>query len=222
MAAKEKILNYLKEKMEKTSLSERTLEGFADSYAQFFSDENTLTDEVLSTILTNVKNIEGQYSHDLSAGLKAAKAQLVKTDPQPNPQPDPQPQPEPNDQLLKAMEKLEKYDKLFEQISKEREATAAELAYKKLAEEVERKLIAAGCEEGIFLDYALTQMRANQSVEENVSALKAIYDKKMTDSMQSGAFVPQTVVASASAVTEEQQKQMMQKALDELREKHKI
>ena len=202
--------------MGKTSLSERTLEGFAASYSAFFSDENAVTEEGLKAILANVKSIEGQYSHDLSSGLEEAKKKLV---PPAIPTPPP-PQETPEDKELK--ERLERLDKLYNDLQKEREAAAARQAREALAKEIENGLVAKGCQKGIFLDFVLTQIDGSKDAAANIASLKEVYDKKMTDSIQSGAFIPQTVPASAASVTEEQQKQMMEQAIQGLKERHQI
>lgn len=212
MTPKEKIFNHLKEKMVKTSLSERTLQGIADSFSAFFSDENALTDESLETILSHAKSLEGQYSHDLSQGLEEAKKKLVP--PPPGPQETKLPE-----ELTK---KLQDYDNLFAELKKEREARAQKAQNEQLASDIKKGLLEKGCEDNIFLKLALTQVDFAKDANANIDMLKATYDREYADSVEKGAFIPKTITATGAPVSEEQRKAMMEESLNDLRERHKI
>ena len=215
MEVKEKIFNHLKEKMGKTSLSERTLDGIATSFAAFFSDENAVTDEALGKVLSHAKSLEGQYSHDLSAGLEEAKKNLTP--------PAQQTPPAKTLEIPKEFQdRLDDYQKRIEQMEKERQEALEKLNHKALSEDVKKELLGKGCEDNVFLKLALTQLDYTKDVAGNTEALKAVYDKEYSDSVKDGTFIPKTINLSGGSVTDEQRDQFAKNALESLRERHKI
>ena len=215
MEVKEKIFNHLKEKMGKTSLSERTLDGIATSFAAFFSDENAVTDEALGKVLSHAKSLEGQYSHDLSAGLEEAKKSL-------NPPQHPTPPAKTFEIPKELQDKLDDYQKRIELMEKERREALEKMNHKALSEDVKKELLGKGCQDNVFLKLALTQLDYSKDVAGNAEALKAIYDKEYSDSVQDGTFIPKTINVSGGAVTDEQRDKFAKDTLESLRERHKI
>lgn len=215
MEVKEKIFNHLKEKMGKTSLSERTLDGIANSFSAFFSDENAVTDEALANVLSHAKSLEGQYSHDLSAGLEKAKKDLA--------QPAPQPQPQPTPEIPKELqERLDGYEKRIAQMEQERKAALEKQNQKVLSEDVKKDLLGKGCQDNVFLKLALTQLDYTKDVAGNAEALKAIYDKEYSESVKDGTFIPKTITVSGAGITDEERDKSVREAIEKLRDRHKI
>lgn len=216
MEVKEKIFNHLKEKMGKTSLSERTLDGIATSFAAFFSDENAVTDEALGKVLSHAKSLEGQYSHDLSEGLERAKKDLAPATQTT------QTQQKTSEIPKELQDRLDDYQKRIEQMEKERKEALERQNHKALSEDVRKELLGKGCQDNVFLKLALTQLDYTKDVAGNAEALKAIYDKEYSDSVQDGTFIPKTITVSGGSVTDEQRDKFAKETLEALRERHKI
>ena len=67
---KEKILQMIKEKLGQTSLSERTIAQKAERLSKKYSKEGDITDEVINDAVEDLKDIAGQYNHDIAAKTK--------------------------------------------------------------------------------------------------------------------------------------------------------
>lgn len=82
---KEKILQVLKEKVGKTSLSEKTISDYVNAIAVLVTDEAQLTDQFYAAHVGIIKSMDGNFSHDVAAQVEEAKKNL------PNPQTPPAP-----------------------------------------------------------------------------------------------------------------------------------
>lgn len=77
---KEKILQVLKEKVGKTSLSEKTISDYATSIAALVTDESQLTDQFYDAHVGIIRSMDGNFNHDVAAQVEEVKKNL------PNPQ----------------------------------------------------------------------------------------------------------------------------------------
>lgn len=217
MSVQEKILNYLKERMVNTSLSERTLSSIAQSFGVFFSDENALTDENLEQILTHAKSLEGQYSHDLSLGLEEAKKKITSV------AVPPKKGQETHFELPEDVKKkLESYDKLFNEIEQEKAAAKQKANDERLSAEIKNALLGKGCKEDVFLKLTLTQIDYTKDLNSNVERLKGFYDGEVSDAVQKGGFVPQAGGITGAALSEEEMKKNMEESLKNLKDRNLI
>ena len=67
---KEKILQMIKEKLGQTSLSERTITQKAERLSKKYSKEEDITKEVIDDAVEDLKDMAGQYNHDIAAKTK--------------------------------------------------------------------------------------------------------------------------------------------------------
>lgn len=73
---KEKILQVLKEKVGKTSLSEKTISDYAASIASLLTDESQLTDQFYDAHVGIIRSMDGNFNHDVAAQVEEAKKNL--------------------------------------------------------------------------------------------------------------------------------------------------
>lgn len=73
---KEKILQVLKEKVGKTSLSDKTVSDYVAGIATFVTDESQLTDQFYTAHVNIIKSMDGNFSHDVAAQVEEAKKNL--------------------------------------------------------------------------------------------------------------------------------------------------
>jgi hypothetical protein len=80
---KEKILTKIREKIGKTSLSERTLSQKAERLAKKVLKDEDLTDELIADAVGDLKDIEGQLNHDVAEKVKDVEKRYAErqTDP---------------------------------------------------------------------------------------------------------------------------------------------
>lgn len=104
---KEKILQVLKEKVGKTSLSEKTISDYVNSIAVLVTDETQLTDQFYAAHVGIIKSMDGNFSHDVAAQVEEAKKNL------PNPQTPPAPATPPAEEKPQWAKDLEAQMKTF-------------------------------------------------------------------------------------------------------------
>jgi hypothetical protein len=75
MSMKEKILQMIKGKLGQTCLSERTLSQKAERLSKKFTKEEDITDDVIREVVEDLKDLEGQYNHDVAEKAKAIEEQ---------------------------------------------------------------------------------------------------------------------------------------------------
>lgn len=71
---KEELLEKLRAKIGKTSLSERTLSTYSENLLKYVSDDSVVDDIFLESHANILKSIEGQISHDISEGISDWKS----------------------------------------------------------------------------------------------------------------------------------------------------
>jgi hypothetical protein len=81
---KEKILTKIREKIGKTSLSERTLSQKAERLAKKVAKEEDITDELIAEAVGDLKDIEGQLNHDVAEKVKEAEKKFADRQTEPN------------------------------------------------------------------------------------------------------------------------------------------
>ena len=88
----EKIVSTLRERTGQTSLSDRTIQEYANLVKPA---EGTEPDEAFFTLHSGIlKSLGGNLSHDVTSQVNAFKTQWEKEHPKPDPKPDPKPNPE--------------------------------------------------------------------------------------------------------------------------------
>lgn len=190
MELEEKIYQLLSEKLGKTSLSERTIKSKASRLAKKVTKEDEITDDLISDAVSDLKDLEGQFGHDLKTELeKQVKAKEEewknKYSPKPNTVP---PAPTPSDELKKEIESIKK---LREEIENERKQAQDEKKMADLRSKVEQSLKNKGCTIDSYRELAIfkSPIDINKNVDDNVKAIEEVYNSSIAKGKING-FIP--------------------------------
>ena len=160
---KEKILNQIKGKLGKTSLSERTLEGKAARLALKYKTEEEFTSEILDDVISDLKELDGQLSHDVAEKIKES---LEKQEP-------PKQDEGQSEELKKILEEMKA---LQESINSQR----SDLEKEKLSQRIlSRMKSEAGADNGFILETAIAKvdLNSNKSEDDLLKDCISVYDK---------------------------------------------
>lgn len=180
----EKILQKIKDALGKTQLSERTLKEVAVNYlAQTITSDEMLTDEAIAPEVARLKVLEGQLNHEL--------AEKQKTQPKPNPGPTPEPpQPAPFQLPKEIQEELEASRKFRMEYLQQQETLKQQATKDKLYKDVKDALAKAGCTDELMVRITMPQIDYGKSAEENVTALKDIYNSELSNYVSKQGYTP--------------------------------
>lgn len=190
MEMEEKIYQLLSEKLGKTSLSERTIKSKAARLAKKVTKEDEITDDFILDAVSDLKDLEGQFGHDLKTELekqvKAKEDEWKKK--YVNKQDDNPPNPNPSDELKNEIEQIKK---LRQEIEDERKQEQEKRKMNDLRSEVEKSLKNKGCTIDSYRELAIfkSPIDINKSVDDNVKAIEEIYNSTMANDRSNG-FVP--------------------------------
>lgn len=195
---KEKILQKIKEKLGTTQLSDRTLNEVAVNYlSQTITSDEMLTDEVIDSEVARLKVLEGQLRHEITEKLKSHKPVQVPPIEPPRP---------PKVELPKEiLDELEASRKFRQEFQKQQEELRLKATKDKLFKDVQDALSKAGCTDELMVRITMPQIDYSKSLEDNVSALKDVYNNELSNYVSKQGYIPstQTQHAPASKTQEE-------------------
>ena len=196
---REKILNKLKETLGKTQLTDRTLNEVAVNYlVQTITSDELLTDDAIASEVARLKVLEGQLNHEMAEKLKSA--------PKPNPGPNPEPpKPAPFQLPKEIQDELDANRKFREQYLQEQESLKQQAAKDKLFKDVKAALAKAGCTDELMVRITMPQIDYGKNAEDNVAALKDIYNTELSNYVSKQGYTPSSQSQSApTAKTQEE------------------
>lgn len=186
---KEKILQAIKDKLGKTGLSEKTIEKKAERLAKKITTDELMTSEAIADAVDDLKDIEGQFNHDVAAAVTTQVAEKLKLE-----------KPETKEETGMSEEMKAELAEV--------KALKAELAAEKAAKQKDsfKKLISESLEkqgstdefyrEHVMLKFGLDETK---SVDENVALLKSKYDETVSERNANGG-VPYSGVHAPAEV----------------------
>ena len=195
----EKILQKIKGALGNTQLSDRTLKEVAVNYlAQTSTSDELLTDEAIASEVMRLRVLEGQLNHEMAEKLKAQ--------PKPNPIPTPEPpQPAPFQLPKEIQEELEASRKFRQEYQQQQETLRQQASRDKLFKDVKDALAKAGCTDELMVRITMPQIDYNKSAEDNVTALKDIYNSELSNYVSKQGYTPSSQSQHApSAKTQEE------------------
>lgn len=166
---KEKILSTLKEKLGKTSLSDKTIDNYVNNV---LPAEGTEPDDAyFAAHVSILKSLEGQFNHDVATRVEDFKKNYKPTIPTPSPEPKPDPKPSVNEELEKRLKLIE------EQMQTEKQRLAIESIRKQVLDESKGLNIA---NKNLFED-CVKNLAINEQtkVEDAVKIAKSEYESKL-------------------------------------------
>ena len=180
----EKILQKIKGALGKTQLSDRTLIEVAVNFlANTITSDEMLTDDAIAPEVARLKVLEGQLNHEL--------AEKQKTQPKPNPNPNPEPpQPAPFQLPKEIQEELEASRKFRQEYQQQQETLRQQATKDKLFKDVKDALAKAGCTDELMVRITMPQIDYGKSAEENVTALKDIYNNELSNYVSKQGYIP--------------------------------
>lgn len=191
---REKILNKLKEKLGNTQLSDRTLNEVAVNFlAQTITTDELLTDDAIASEVMRLKVLEGQLNHEV--------AEKLKSQPKPNPvQPQEPLQPAPFQLPKEIQEELEASRKFRQEYQQQQETLRQQASKDKLFKDVKDALAKAGCTDELMVRITMPQIDYGKSAEENVTALKDIYNSELSNYVSKQGYTPSSQSQHAPAM----------------------
>lgn len=179
----EKILQKIKGALGKTQLSERTLIEVAVNYlAQTITSDEMLTDEAIASEVARLRVLEGQLNHEVAEKLKAQ--------PKPAQNPTPEPTQAPFQLPKEIQDELEASRKFRMEYQQQQETLKQQAAKDKLYKDVKDALAKAGCTDELMVRITMPQIDYGKSAEENVTALKDIYNSELSNYVSKQGYTP--------------------------------
>lgn len=179
----EKILQKIKGALGKTQLSERTLIEVAVNYlAQTITSDEMLTDEAIASEVARLRVLEGQLNHEVAEKLKAQ--------PKPAQNPTPEPTQAPFQLPKEIQDELEASRKFRMEYQQQQETLKQQAAKDKLYKDVKEALAKAGCTDELMVRITMPQIDYGKSAEENVTALKDIYNSELSNYVSKQGYTP--------------------------------
>lgn len=173
---KEKILQRIKGKLGQTSLSDRTISQKAERLLRKFPKEEDITDEVIDDAVEDLRDLNGQYSHDVAEKVKELEIKNAdRKDDAPEKKGASKGVEDGPPEWLKDFKEEYKADlaKLTDRMEKDRSAGALN-AYKAT---LKKSMIDKGANREYFVDIILSRI---QKAEES-SALSGVLEKALSD-----------------------------------------
>lgn len=179
---KEKILQKIKTALGTTQLSDRTLNEVAvDFLAQTITTDEQLTDEAIANQVKWLKVMEGQLNHDVAEKLKQQKPQTPPIEPSKTTQ----------FELPKEIqEELEASRKFREEFLKQQQTQQLQAKREQLFKDVKSSLEKAGCTDEIMVRLAMPSIDYEKGVEDNVKALKEVYNSELSNYASKQGYKP--------------------------------
>jgi len=194
----EKIYQLVVEKLGKTSLSERTIKSKAARASKKIESEDAITDDFITDIVDDLKDLDGNYNHDLAT----AKAELEKRYPKPSVKPtEPRVEPSPKeDEYSKKISELEEWKAKLEREFAEKAQIQKEESYRRDV----KNTLKDSCKNEAILRLATHEVGidTNKSVEDVAKAIRERYDKEIAAGVQAGIFPQESLNASITPLTE--------------------
>lgn len=197
---KEKILQKIKEKLGNTQLSERTLTEVAvNQLLQTITTEEQLTDDAVAPMVSLLKVMEGQLNHEIAEKLKT--------------QPQPQPKPNPKEGIItpkfelpkEIQEELDASRKFREEYLQQQKNAQLQAKKDQLFKDVRKALEDAGCTDEIMVRLAMPKIDYDKGVEDNVKALKDVYNSELSTYASKQGYIPSSqTIQSPNAKTQEE------------------
>lgn len=183
---REKILKKIKDALGNTQLSDRTLNEVAVNYlATTITTDDLLTDEAIASEVARLKVLEGQLNHEVAEKLKN-QPKPVQTPPVEPPRQAPQQMQLPKE-ILDELEASRKFRKEYQQ---QQETARLQATKDKLFKDVKDALAKAGCTDELMVRITMPQIDYAKSVEDNVSALTAVYNSELSSYVSKQGYVP--------------------------------
>ncbi|MEG1684572.1 MAG: hypothetical protein RR319_01305 [Bacteroides sp.] len=171
---KEKILQAIKEKLGKTSLSEKTIAKKAERLAKKITKDEEMTTDVIADAVDDLKDIEGQLNHDVAEQVTTQVAEKLKnTKPGGN---NVDVTENENDEIKTALEEVKT---LKAELAAEKELKLKESFRKSVVEALEKQ----GSTDEFYREHVLLKygLDEKKSVEENATLLKSKYDETVSE-----------------------------------------
>lgn len=212
----EKIYQKLLEKLGKTSLSERTVKTYAGQLAKTVTKDEELTDDVIANAVTMLKELEGQFSHDLAEAIKKNPPKPEPPKPEP-PKPEPPKPDEPFKDYEKRIAELEKKSREQEE-RYAREIKAVKL--KNISDAVKKQLQSSGCNNSLVLElaFAKSSIDTEKSVDDNAKSVRDLYDSLFKENLESG-MIPKSADLRVATITPEDREKMAKQDMERLKDK---
>lgn len=197
---KEKILQKIKGALGNTQLSDRTLNEVAvNQLLQTITTDEQLTDEAIAPMISLLKVMEGQLNHEIAEKLKK----------QPTPQPkaqEPTNPVTPQFELPKEIqEELEASRKFREEYLEQQKTAKLQAQKEQLVKDVRKAMESDGCTDEIMVRLAMSQIDYNKTIEDNVRALKDVYNSELSNYASKQGYIPSTQsMQSPNAKTQEE------------------
>lgn len=187
---KEKILKAIKDKLGKTGLSEKTIEKKAERLAKKITTDEAMTDEVITDAVDDLKDLEGQFNHDVAEAVTTQVAEKLKLE-----KPGTKEGEAGMSEELKA--EIAEIKALKEELAAEKAAKKKALFRKSVSEALEKQ----GSTDEFYREHVMLKFGIDEtkSVEENVALLKSKYDETVSERSANGG-VPYSGVHTPAEV----------------------
>lgn len=193
---KEELLKKITDKLGKTSLSERTLNTYAENVLKMISNDEQVSDDFLANHVSILKSLDGQLSHDITSGIDDWKKEnKVETTP-PTKTP-----PTPEDGTTKAiLETLEQLKKDNAELKSRYENEQKSRDQKHYREKLAKAMEAKGAKNNYILNQTINRKEydTTKSVEDVVEEALKEYDTNYQSCFGEGATPRDTNNGSGS------------------------
>lgn len=186
---KEKILQAIKDKLGKTGLSEKTIEKKAERLAKKITTDELMTSEAIAEAVDDLKDIEGQFNHDVAAAVNEQVAEKLKLE-----------KPETKEETGMSEEmkaELAEVKALKAELAAEKAAKQKDSFKKSVSEALEKQ----GSTDEFYREHVMLKFGLDEtkSVDENVALLKSKYDETVSERSANGG-VPHSGVHTPAEV----------------------
>lgn len=187
---KEKILKAIKEKLGKTEFSEKTIERKAERLAKKITTDELMTVEVIAEAVEDLKDLEGQFNHDVAATVTTQVAEKLKLE-----KPGTKVEETGMSEEMKA--ELAEVKALKDELAAEKAAKQKDLFKKSVSELLEKQ----GSTDEFYREHVMLKFGLDEtkSVDENVALLKSKYDSVVSERSANGG-VPYSGVHTPAEV----------------------
>lgn len=221
MELEEKIFELIVAKLGKTQLSDRTVRAKAARIAKKLSSESDITDEIIEDAVGDLRDIEGQYSHDVKTQVEEQLAR--KTGGKgPAATVDSRMSDDERRVLEEFRRKLEDLDKFKKDYEDTRRKSEEETRRKEFISKVSDFMKQSGCSDDDMRELVVLKygVDLSKSVEDNVKSLKGEYDtrasKRVTPSPLSAVEALSSV--SVASVSEKDRAEQSRADMKRIRE----
>lgn len=187
---KEKILQAIKDKLGKTGLSEKTIEKKAERLAKKITTDELMTAEAIAEAVDDLKDIEGQFNHDVAEAVTTQVAEKLKLE-------KPKTKEEETGMSEEMKAELAEVKALKAELSAEKAAKQKDSFKKSVSEALEKQ----GSNDEFYREHVMLKFGLDEtkSVDENVALLKSKYDAVVSERSANGG-VPHSGVHTPAEV----------------------